>query len=232
MTSCAEPRFGGYPWDMNASRALDERLAEIVARRGIVPATDEQMQAADERAQREWFEAKAQVLISRLPEVYRSAEPHHSMTEAWIRDYRNGARRNLVIVGANRVGKTWEANAVARILLTEDRLPVTVVEAPTMIEALRPNRDGASDMGQFQLAPVLVVDDLGAEKITQWSGEQVYQLVNYRSVHRLPTIYTTNLSSAEITLRYGDRISWRIAEDADVLAIHQMPAGVRARTSW
>lgn len=43
-----------------------------------------------------------------------------------------------------------------------------------------------------------VLDDLGREKISDWTGEAVYVLINGRYEERLPTIVTSNLSPDEL----------------------------------
>ena len=43
-----------------------------------------------------------------------------------------------------------------------------------------------------QRAPCLVLDDLGAERMSEWVGEQVFAILNYRSNHELQTIITSN----------------------------------------
>ena len=40
--------------------------------------------------------------------------------------------------------------------------------------------------------PLLILDDLGREKTTDWTRDVLYDLINYRYSHRLPTIFTTN----------------------------------------
>lgn len=232
MNAGVSPRFGGYAWDVNASRDLEARLSEFIARHGTRFATDAEMQAAEERAQQEWREQKSRVLLSRLPDNYRLADPRHPATERWLLEYFAGSRRNMVIVGPAGVGKTWEATALARMLLTEHFVPVTYVEAAAMIDSLRPNSDGASDIGTFQLTPVLIIDDLGAERVTDWTLEQLYRLTNYRSARSLPMIVTTNLSSHELTDRYGDRIARRITENCQVLRITSAPPEALRRNTW
>lgn len=232
MNAGVDPHFGGYAWDVNASRDLDARLGEFIARHGTRMATDAEMQAAEDRAREEWREEKSRVLLSRLPNNYRSAEPRHPEAERWLLGYFAGQRRNMVIVGPAGVGKTWEASALARMLLMDHRVPVTYVEVASLIDSLRPNADGASDIGTFQLTPVLLIDDLGAEKVTDWSLEQLYRLTNYRNARSLPMIVTTNLSSRELTERYGDRIARRITENCQVLRITSAPPQVIARETW
>jgi DNA replication protein DnaC len=59
---------------------------------------------------------------------------------------------------------------------------------------------------------LLVIDDLGAEKGTEWVVEQLYRIVDYRYRMCLPLVVTTNLSGREIRDRFGDRILSRLVE--------------------
>lgn len=66
---------------------------------------------------------------------------------------------------------------------------------------------------------LVVLDDLGREKTTDWTGEIVYALVNARYEAMLSTIVTTNLTSAELTESpYWPAIS-RLAEDGELVRI-------------
>jgi DNA replication protein DnaC len=48
---------------------------------------------------------------------------------------------------------------------------------------------------------VLAIDDLGAERPTPWALEALASLVQARYDHQLPTIVTSNFSTAELTVR-------------------------------
>ena len=39
---------------------------------------------------------------------------------------------------------------------------------------------------------MLILDDLGSEQSTSWANEKLFQLLNFRSNARLPTVITTN----------------------------------------
>lgn len=57
---------------------------------------------------------------------------------------------------------------------------------------------------------VLVLDDLGAEKSTEWSMATLFTIINRRYENIAPTIITSNLSLDELSRHIGDRITSRI----------------------
>lgn len=58
--------------------------------------------------------------------------------------------------------------------------------------------------------PVLLVDDLGAERYTEWVSEQIVQLLDYRYRNKLSTIITSNLKLNDLKDRVGERIYSRV----------------------
>ena len=66
----------------------------------------------------------------------------------------------------------------------------------------------------FELRPekLLVLDDLGVERPTEWVLEQLYRIIDtrYRALGRL--IITTNLTPSALTERLGDRIVSRLVQ--------------------
>ena len=59
--------------------------------------------------------------------------------------------------------------------------------------------------------PLLILDDLGAEKTTDWALQSLYIIINKRLSEELQTIITSNLSLDELRDKIGDRIASRIA---------------------
>ena len=58
---------------------------------------------------------------------------------------------------------------------------------------------------------ILILDDIGAEKATDWAVETLFVIINDRYEKMLPTIYTSNLSLQQLGETLGDRIASRIA---------------------
>lgn len=58
---------------------------------------------------------------------------------------------------------------------------------------------------------LLVLDDLGVEKTSDWALQTLYIILNNRYSEQLQTIITSNLTIEEIGEKLGDRIASRIA---------------------
>ena len=102
----------------------------------------------------------------------------------------------LLFTGIRGSGKTHLAVAIAGLSLQQGR-QVLFAFVPTLLDHLRstfsPNSPVAYDelFEQLNTAPLLILDDLGAEKSTPWAEEKLYQIVAHRYDARLPTIITT-----------------------------------------
>ena len=84
---------------------------------------------------------------------------------------------------------------------------------PDLLDHLRSTYSPDSKVSYDELfesirtAPLLILDDLGAHSSTPWAEEKLYQLVNYRYNHRLPTVITTNLTLDELDERLASRLA-------------------------
>lgn len=66
---------------------------------------------------------------------------------------------------------------------------------------------------------VLLIDDIGAEKVTDWSRQVFYTLIDRRYVNMKPTIITSNLSMAEFAEKFDDRVASRIADMGEIITL-------------
>ena len=66
---------------------------------------------------------------------------------------------------------------------------------------------------------LLVLDDLGAEKTTEWVLQALYTIIDRRSREEMRTIITSNLSLTELKNKLDNRIASRIAGLCDVQEI-------------
>ena len=50
---------------------------------------------------------------------------------------------------------------------------------------------------------MLIMDDLGAEMITEWGRETIYQIINKRYNHNRQTLITSNYTPSELLTRFN-----------------------------
>jgi len=66
---------------------------------------------------------------------------------------------------------------------------------------------------------VLILDDIGVEKATEFVAETLYRIINFRYNHMLPTIFTSNLPVSELADKIGERSASRIVEMCDIIEL-------------
>ena len=119
----------------------------------------------------------------------------------------------IVLTGKHGVGKTHLASAIANVRLHQgDRVAFTTV--PDLLDHLRAsyNQDSQDSYDQVfrRLLEVqlLILDDLGAHKSSDWAEEKIYQLINHRYLARSWTVITMNGKPSELEPRLASRLTF------------------------
>ena len=136
------------------------------------------------------------------------------------RDWADSPEGWFVLMGGTGCGKTHLAAAIANARLAAgDR--VAFVNVPDLLDALRPGREGdaVTLLTTIREVPLLILDDLGAQKSTPWAEEKLYQLLNHRHLARLHTVVTTNQGLGEMEPRIASRLA-----DSDVSRLQEITA--------
>jgi DNA replication protein DnaC len=171
-----------------------------------------------------------------VPFIYQRALADHPDVQAWANSLATesheqsagritasvGRHRSLLLLGPTGVGKTHQAYGVLRYLApTGIRLTWTATSSADLYAALRPRNgvDSETEFRRYAHAPLLLVDDLGAAKSSEWVEEINFRLINHRYENQLPTILTSNVLPGELMNRVGDRVSSRLIEMCDRVVI-------------
>ncbi|MEL7659583.1 ATP-binding protein [Acetobacterium wieringae] len=94
-------------------------------------------------------------------------------------------------------GKTFAAACIANQLI-ENSIPVMMTSFAKIVDEVFSIKDKAEYFREFSRYKLLVIDDLGAERDTDYAMEQVYKVIDDRYKNNLPMIVTTNLGVSEL----------------------------------
>lgn len=120
---------------------------------------------------------------------------------------------NVVLLGAVGVGKTHAAAALARHAWQQGRR-IRFAPVVELMDELRPNGGRPQALDEACAVDLLVLDDIGCEKPTDWTGERLYAVINRRWLECRPTIATSNLAPERVEERIGSQAWSRLYHDA------------------
>ena len=163
---------------------------------------------AEERRQRmeRIKRRKAQGLQDRYLYEYTFAHdngenPVMAKARAYVDHWPEALKRNvgLLLFGDVGTGKSFVAGCIANALLDRD-IPVLMTNFPTILARLsgtfgKDRADFLANLGDYDL---LIIDDLGAERNTDYAMEQMFSIVDSRYRSGKPMIVTTNLKLDEL----------------------------------
>ena len=137
------------------------------------------------------------------------------------------SRKGIYIYSDCGTGKTHVAYAIAK-KMDEDKFKVKFYNTTNLLKYLKEDFSEQSKLLSFDntnyglllsYTGLLIIDDFGTEKMSEWVEETFYSLINKRYEEVLPTIFTSNLSPDKLTEKYGDRIVSRIIGSCDVIEL-------------
>jgi len=162
--------------------------------------------------------------------LHAGQDPKGLVSGWWVR-----GPRTLVLAGPSRTGKTTAAYAIANTVHNL-RNWVIAWTAADLSAALKP--DGDENAYDHAVAcALLVVDDLGRERVTDWWLEQLQRVVDARCGNERRLVVTTNAAPDPgeayelLVARYGDPLVERVIDGGGVVTLD----GVAVRkvvTDW
>ncbi len=131
-----------------------------------------------------------------------------------VRDYTKDFpaldRPGMLLIGDPGTGKTHLAVAALRGLL-ERGFEGQFFDYQNLLDRIRAGYDetsGSSDREAYRAAldvPILLLDDLGAHRVTDWVMDTVTSIITYRCNQKKALIATTNLADSDAGLSAAER---------------------------
>jgi DNA replication protein DnaC len=127
------------------------------------------------------------------PELTRAARLYAEQFQQHLRD-----GKGLLYYGPIGTGKTFLAACIANDVLSQG-YRVRLTNFAALADEMWSVPDKAEYIADLCRYELLILDDLGVERKSEYMQEMVYKIVNARYVAGAPVIVTTNLTPDELT---------------------------------
>jgi len=160
---------------------------------------------------------------SRTTEIARVA------AEKFVSEYPMPQPFGLLFMGPQGIGKTHLAVGIIKKLIRQKSIPCLFCTFPELLKEIQNSYNPNTQSSEMRIlepildTQVLVLDELGAQKPSDWVRDQVAYVLNYRYNENKVTIITTNFMDPgaegtkpsvtdSLAQRIGDRIRSRLFE--------------------
>lgn len=137
--------------------------------------------------------------------------------------------KGLIITGESGLGKTHLAASIANKLIKNGKI-VLMGRLTTLLDMLKETfRDNTKSENElielYSNVDMIIIDDLGTEKISNWALEKLYTIIQNRNENRLPIIITTRFDKQGLIERFSQSQDEQLV-DAIISKLYQMCYGI------
>ena len=124
------------------------------------------------------------------------------MAQRYVSQWEKAKEQNLGLLlwGGVGTGKTYIAACIANALI-EQKVPVLMTNFSKVLNQMGAmySEDRYKYISDFSKFPLLIIDDLGVERSTEYVREQIFAIIDERYKANLPLIVTTTLTIDELS---------------------------------
>lgn len=209
--------------DREIRKISPEELSERRERK-MQQAMEEDRKARDARIAEQLRAKLGRRFRSRTFDNYRPNAENTTAVNACKRFVDNVDRKDgngLIIIGPYGVGKTHMAAAITNALLDKG-IPCLFDTFSGHLATLKAEIDSGEKRRHLDLmkrVPVLVIDDVGKEQVTDYTKNVLFDVINSRYEAYLPVVITTNYNAKQLETYLGGAIFSRICETCTAIAM-------------
>lgn len=182
------------------STRLSDLLGSVAVPEGVRPSMIEPYERTDEYADLMRDVRRRRIRKAGLRGVYADAE----CDEGRMAFERFQRGRGTYLWGLPGRGKTYAAAACARLAVLHE-YKTRLVTAKALLDQVRAEYDGRERdaLKRAERYDLLVLDDLGMERPTEWAMETISGLIDARVAEGKPIVLTSNYALGELRERWG-----------------------------
>ena len=137
------------------------------------------------------------ILNAKMSDIFRDKE--RIKVIKWLKNFydtynKNGNFKGLYLYGNFGCGKTYLISALFNEL-SKKRISSEIVYFPELLSDIKSDFDSYGDrMDYLENVDLLLIDDIGAEKVSEWSRDEILgTILNKRMNNYKTTFFTSNL---------------------------------------
>lgn len=145
------------------------------------------------------------------------SETAYKVAVKYVKTFKEWNGESLLLWGEPGNGKTHLAAAIVNELSKKGYI-VVFQSVPELLQRIRSTFNSENKENETQImralleCDLLILDDIGAEKTTEWVEEKLFNIIDGRYRKELPTLYTSNLEPKELKNQVGKRSYDRMVE--------------------
>lgn len=142
--------------------------------------------------------------------------------KAYVEHFNDIDSEGLIIWGVPGNGKSHLAASIAHDIKSKYKT-VVFQTVPELLERIRSTFNSNQKESEKEImdallhCDLLILDDIGSEKVSDWVMDIVFRIVDGRYRQKRPIIYTTNLNPKDLRFKLDERTYDRMVETSTII---------------